>query len=153
LSTEPTAGADRPSRRTTMIDAPIHLPEAPPIPGLVFRPFDPDRDYPGFVDLVREANLADGIDWVPTVENLRNDHGPSAEFDPRRALLLAEVDGRIVAAGQTGVRTRDGIGSHSVDGWVSRSWRRRGLGASLLAWTERRAAEVARVDGRPPDRV
>jgi mycothiol synthase len=129
------------------------LPDAPEIPGLTFRPFDPARDYPAMVGLIREAHLADGVDWLPNEENLRLDYEQVDEFDPRRDVLLAEVDGEVVAAGLTDVRTREGIGHHQMEGWVRPAFRRRGLGRALLGWTERRAAEVARVDGRPPQRV
>ena len=135
-----------------MIDSP-DLRDAPAIPGLAFRPFDPDRDYAALVDLIGEANREDGVDWVPTVENLRADYEHTAEFDPRRDLLLAEVDGVLVGAGETDVRTRDGIGVHQVVGWVRVAWRRRGIGRALLGWTEDRAAEVGQVDGRPPERA
>jgi mycothiol synthase len=136
-----------------MIDTRLELADAPPIPGLRFRMFDPERDYEAFVDLVREANVADRIDWMPSVENLRTDHEHGGEFDPRRDLVLAEIESELVAAAETTVRTRDGIGDHHQDGWVRPAWRRRGLGRTLLHWTERRAAEVARVDGRPARRV
>jgi mycothiol synthase len=135
-----------------MIDTRIQLPDAPPIPGLRFRMFDPARDYDALVDLVGEANRADGVDFLPSVEGLRNDH-EYGEYDPRRDLILAEVEGNLVAAAETNVRTRDGIGVHQVEGWVRPAWRRRGLGRVLLHWTERRSAEVAKVDGRPPDRA
>jgi mycothiol synthase len=136
-----------------MIETWIQLPDAPPIAGLRFRMFDPGHDYPALVELIRAANAADGVDWVPTVDNLRTDHEHGGEYDPRRDLLLAEIDGELVAAGETNVRTRDGIGVHQVEGWVAPAWRRRGIGRALLHWTERRAAEVARVDGRPPQRA
>ncbi|HEY7131321.1 MAG TPA: GNAT family N-acetyltransferase [Candidatus Limnocylindrales bacterium] len=129
------------------------LPDAPDIPGLTFRPFDPERDYPAMVGLIREAHLADGVDWLPNEENLRLDYEHVDEFDPRRDVLLAEVDGALVAAALTDVRTREGLGHHQMEGWVRTAWRRRGLGRALLGWTERRAAEVARVDGRPAQRV
>ena len=135
-----------------MIDARV-LPEAPVIRGLAFRPFDPGRDYPALVDLIREAHLEDGVDWLPTEENLRNDHEHDDGFDARHDVLLAEVEGTLVAAAQTDVRTRDGIGNHQMEGWVRPAWRRRGLGRALLRWTERRAEEVARVDRRPAERT
>ncbi len=134
-------------------DTPVAFPVAPAIPGLRFRPFDPARDYAALAALIGEAHLADGIDWIPTVEQLRNDYEHADEFDPRRDVLLAEIDGVVVAAAETDVRTRDGIGSHQMEGWVRPAWRRRGLGRALLGWTERRAAEVARVDGRPRNRA
>jgi mycothiol synthase len=136
-----------------MIETRPRLPDAPAISGLRFRMFDPGHDYEALIELMTEANTTDGVDYLPTVESLRTDHEHGGEFDPRRDLVLAEVDGVLVAAAQTSVRTREGIGVHYVDGWVRPAWRRRGLGRALLHWTEKRAADVARVDGRPPDRA
>jgi mycothiol synthase len=136
-----------------MIETRIELAGSPSIPGLRFRMFDPERDYQAVVDLIREANEADRVDYIPTVENLRIEHEHGGEFDPRRDLILAEVEGELVAAAETSVKTRDGIGDHYQEGWVRPAWRRRGLGRALLHWTQRRAAEVARVDGRPAGRV
>ena len=136
-----------------MIDLDVHLPGRPRIERLAFRPFDPERDYEALAALKREANLADGVDWLPTAEALRIDFAHASEFDPRRDVLLGEVDGSVVGAAETSVRTRDGIAVHEVDGWVRPAWRRRGLGRTLLGWTEQRAAEVARVDGRSGERA
>ena len=137
---------------TTSVDQEIQLPDAPPIAGLRFRTFDPDRDYEGLVELIREAHLTDGIDWIPTVENLRADHEHGGEFDPRRDLLVALVDGTIVGGSETSVRIRDQGPDHQVEGWVSPAFRRRGLGRALLHWAEARAREIALVDGRSGER-
>jgi mycothiol synthase len=138
---------------TTSVDQEVRLPDAPPIASLQFRTFDPNRDYEGLVALIREAHVADGIDWIPTVENLRTEHEHGGEFDPRRDLLLALVDGAIVGASETNVRTRDMGPNHHVEGWVSPAFRRRGLGRALLHWAEARAREVALVDGRTGERT
>ena len=138
---------------TTNVDQEVRLPDAPAIPGLRFRPFDPSTDYEGLVALIREANVADGIDWVPTVENLRADHEHGGEYDPRRDLLVATVEGSIVGASETNVRTRAGGPNHHLDGWVRPALRRRGLGRALLHWAEARAREVALVDGRTGERT
>ena len=137
---------------TTSVDREVDLPGAPPIAGLQFRTFHPDRDYEGLVALIREAHLADGVDWIPTVENLRTEHEHGGEFDPRRDLLLALVDDTVVGASETNVRTRELGPSHHVEGWVSPAFRRRGLGRALLHWAEARAREVALVDGRTGER-
>src|SRR4029079_1037282 len=137
---------------TTNVDGEVRLADAPPIPGLLFRMFDPVRDYEGLVALIREAHLRDGIDWIPTVEILRTEHEHGGEFDPRRDMLLALVDGTIVGASQTDVRTRALGPNHQVEGWVSPAFRRRGLGRALLHWAEARAREVALVDGRTGER-
>jgi mycothiol synthase len=137
---------------TTNTDEEVRLPDAPRIPGLRFRMFDPSRDYEGLVALIREAHLVDGIDWIPTVENLRTDYEHGGEFDPRRDLLLALVGDAIVGASETDVRTRNLGPNHQVEGWVSPAFRRRGLGRALLHWAEARAREVALVDGRTGER-
>jgi GNAT superfamily N-acetyltransferase len=137
---------------TTKTDQEVRLADAPPIAGLQFKLFDPNRDYGGLVALIREAHLADGIDWIPTVENLRADHEHGGEFDPRRDLLLAIVDEAIVGASETSVRTHALGPNHHVEGWVSPAFRRRGLGRALLRWAEARAREVALVDGRTGER-
>jgi mycothiol synthase len=136
----------------TTVDRQVDLAGAPRIAGLQFRTFDPARDYEGLVALIREAHLADGVDWIPTVENLRTEHEHGGEFDPRRDLLLAVVDDTIVGASETNVRTRELGPSHHVEGWVSPAFRRRGLGRALLHWAEARAREVALVDGRTGER-
>jgi mycothiol synthase len=137
---------------TTNTDEQVRLPDAPPIPGIALRLFDPARDYEGLVALIREAHLVDGIDWIPTVEILRTEHEHGGEFDPRRDVLLAIVDGSIVAASTTDVRTRRTGPNHRVEGWVSPAFRRRGLGRALLHWADARAREVALVDGRTGQR-
>jgi mycothiol synthase len=135
------------------VERQVLLPDAPVIAGLQFRTFDPDRDYESLVALIREANLVDGIDWIPTVENLRAEHEHGGEFDPRRDLLVALVDGAIVGGSETSVRTRDLGPHHHVEGWVLPAFRRRGLGRALLHWAEAHAREVALIDGRTGERT
>lgn len=136
-----------------MIESDVSLTDAPAISGLRFRTFDPERDYEAFVELIHACHLADGIDWLPTEASLRSDDEHATEYDPRRNVLLAEIDGRLVAGARVDVRTREGIGVHQLEGWVRPDRRRQGLGRTLLHWNERRAAAVARVDGRGPERA
>jgi mycothiol synthase len=119
------------------------LADAPPIPGLRFRHFAMDRDLEALVDLLGESNLADQIDYLPNAESLRVELEHQPGFDPVRDLLLAEIDGRLVAATQQGARVRAGTVVHHLDGWVRPAHRRRGIGRALLHWSEARAREVA----------
>ena len=131
-----------------MIDQQLYLPDAPAIGGLRFRSFDPERDYAALAGLIGAVNLIDGVDWIPTPENLRIEYDHTPEFDPRRDVILGEIDDELVGAAEVSVRERAGAAVHHLDGWVRTDHRRRGLGAALLRWTERRAVEVAAVDGR-----
>jgi mycothiol synthase len=121
----------------------VQLPDAPPVAGLRFRTFDMDRDVAPLAGLIVEANLADQDDYVPSVEELRNELEHIAAFDPARDVLVAEVDGKLVAGTMRTVRVRAGVVHHQLEGWVRPEQRRRGIGRALLHWTEARSREAA----------
>jgi GNAT superfamily N-acetyltransferase len=72
-------------------------------------------------------------------------------FDPRRDVLLAEADGKVVAYGRTFWSREDaaGIYVYPVVGFIRPEWRRRGLGTRLLRWLEQRARVMAAEQGHP----
>ena len=77
----------------------VKLPHAPDVPGLTFRLLRDDRDYEALASLLRAAHRVDGVDWMPDARALRVDYENIADFDPRRDVVLGEVDGRVVAFG------------------------------------------------------
>jgi mycothiol synthase len=128
----------------TKADTEVLLPDAPAIPGLRFRPFDMDRDVAPLADLIVEADLADLDNYLPSVDDLRNElEHQSGPFDPARDLLVAEVDGKLVGATIRSARVRAGVVQHEIDGWVRPEQRRRGIGRALLHWTEARSRQAA----------
>jgi mycothiol synthase len=121
----------------------VQLPDPPPVPGLRFRSFDIDRDVAPLTDLILEANLADQDDYLPSVDDLRNELEHMAAFDPARDMLLAEVDGGLVAGTMRTLRVRAGVVHHQLEAWVRPNYRRRGIGRAMLHWTESRSREAA----------
>src|SRR3990170_4760478 len=66
-----------------------------------------------------------------------------SRMDPTEDLLLAEVDGSLVAHVEAGWELdNDGGRNYNVWGQVHPSWRRRGLGTALLRWNEERQRQV-----------
>jgi mycothiol synthase len=122
----------------------VTLPDAPPVDGLSFRPFELDRDVAPLADLIVEADLADQDNYLPSVDELRNEleHQPGP-FDPSRDMLVAEVDGKLIGGTMRTARVRAGVVQHEIDGWVRPEQRRRGIGRALLHWTEARSHEAA----------
>jgi mycothiol synthase len=121
----------------------IELADAPPIPGLRFIAFDMDRDIGRLVDLMVEANLADGVDYLPNAESHRIDLEHTPNFEPSRDMILATIGDRVVGASQHGIRVRGELTVHHLDGWVRPAERRRGIGRALFHWAEARARETA----------
>ena len=117
------------------------------IPGLTIRPYAGEADVPELVRIVNAENEADGITERETVAGMRAWlSNPSAQFDPARDIVVAELDGRPVAmASQDWVDTRDGeMRDFRLWGAVDPAYRRRGIGAELLADNERRARALWR---------
>ena len=111
------------------------------IPNLVLRPYAGEEDLSAIVRIINAENEADHLDERLTEESERSSYAhPSAQFDPARDVVLAELDGIVVGvAGQDWVDTRDGeLREHRLWGAVDPAHRRRGIGTALLADNERR---------------
>jgi mycothiol synthase len=124
----------------------------PPIPGLVFRPFDRQRDYGAVAEVMSAANRHDGVDWLPTAESLEHEWEHNPGFDPDRDAFVAEVDGGLIGVVDEDWRQRGERVFHQLNPVVHPGWRHRGIGRVLLDWAERRAlagataGEMGRMD-------
>ncbi len=112
----------------------------------MIRPFAGESDLPALVRIGNAENEADDVSERFTEAGERVYFGtPSEQFDARRDVVCAELDGVAVAfAGQDWVDTRTGdVRSYRVWGNVDPAYRRRGIGTALLADNERRARQLA----------
>lgn len=116
------------------------------IAGLELRPYAGEADLKALVAVVNAENEADAISERDTVASMRAYLGnPSEQFNAARDVVVAELDGRVVAwASQEWVDTRgDELREHRMWGAVEPAYRRRGIGAVLLAENEHRARALA----------
>ena len=108
----------------------------------------PDAGEADLVEIARLENAeaaADSLDRRTSVDELAARYAhPNASFDPARDVTIAELDGRIVGAGEREVvDTTDGYREYRLDGTVDPAFRRRGIGRAILAENERLARELA----------
>ncbi len=124
----------------------LELAGAPPIPGLRFRrPRAGDMtEFDGMAAVAAAANQADGLDWIPTGEHLRDDLEKSAGTDLLSDVVVAELDGRIIAWGSTERSIRDGLVVFETWGSVHPEQRRRGIGRTIFDENLRRARDRGR---------
>jgi mycothiol synthase len=122
----------------------IAVPGAPGIPGLSFRNFRGDEDYPAMLEVNNGSKIADGlIHDMHTLETIRYIYSSSPNHDPRKDVLIAEVGGKMV--GFTRVfweRELDGARIYWHFGFVLPEWRGKGLGLAMMRWAEARAREI-----------
>jgi GNAT superfamily N-acetyltransferase len=112
----------------------VIVPGSPAIPGLTFRTGRIPEDWTALADLVSAVRAADGVEERPTGEYLAADWGNLEGWDGGRDLVLAELDGRVVAFATGVARPRDGVLALDTWGGVHPDVRRRGLGRALHRW-------------------
>ncbi len=122
----------------------MHVPDAPAIEGLIFRPYRGEADLPAMLDVLNAGNREDKIEEVETLEGLSYEYSHLTNCDPAADILVAEVNGRMVGYGRVWwSKNDDGERLYWLFGSVHPDWRRRGIGRAMLHWQERRAREIA----------
>jgi ribosomal protein S18 acetylase RimI-like enzyme len=122
----------------------VDVPEAPPIPGLGFRRMRIPDDLAAIAGLFNVCNEFDGIEDRNDVEGLTQWYAHADGWDPLRDVMLAEVDGTLVAYGKVHwIDDNDGGRNFAYWGAVHPDWRRRGLGRAILRANQRRLREIA----------
>ena len=125
-------------------------PEAPAIPGLVFRHVRIPDDLPRLVAVHEGSAMADGVDplssmeGAPTLDEMRARFAPSSTFDPAADALIVEMAGQVIGySGVTWWTERDGVWLYLTIGHLLPAWRGQGIGTAMLRWAGSRAAALA----------
>ena len=120
------------------------LPDAPEIPGLVFRPFAGPSDFPGMVAVFEASRGVDRFDWVITVDDVRREFDHLHNCDPYQDMLVAEIDGQMIAYSRVWWHQEtDGDRIYTFLGLLVPEWRRRGIGRAMIRHGESRLREIA----------
>jgi ribosomal protein S18 acetylase RimI-like enzyme len=131
----------------------LTVPGAPAIPGLAFRPFRGEADYPAMVEILDACNAADRLDYVNTVDEIAWVFDHLTNCDPYRDMLFAEVDGESIAFSRVWWIDEAFAGAvqrlYKSLGFIDPAWRRKGLGRAMLRYNERRLRAMAQ--GHPPE--
>ena len=135
---------------TTMIEERIVRTQLPDIPGLSFRRFRGEEDYPHILEIIECSKTADGIERSGTVDDIRREYKHLTNCDPYQDVLFAEVDGQPIAYSRLfWHRLDEGIRVYIAYGFMLPEWRRKGIGTAMLLSNEARMREIAA--GHPDD--
>ena len=126
------------------IDDEIHVPNAPPIPGLRFRGLRRPDDFEA-LSALSNASGATRASWSRArPRRWRTTTRTSTGTDLERDVLVVEIDGRIVAYGRVEwFDTNAGERGYLSFCAVPREVRGRGIGSAMLDWQEARLREIA----------
>ncbi len=129
-----------------MNDDTVEVPDAPDVPGLVFRRYRGDEDLPVLVEIYEAVAREDAFDWVLTVDRLKNEYENMPNFDPLEDVVIAEVDGRAVGYSQVRwFHEAEGILATAHRERVRPGWRGNGITRALLSLNTSRAREMAEI--------
>ena len=122
----------------------ISVKDAPAIEGLTFRHYRGDEDYPAMLEVNNGSKVADNLGHdLHTIDTLRYVYGTTPNHDPHTDVLIAEVDGKMIAFNRVyWERELDGPRIYSHVGFVLPEWRGKGLGRAMIRWVEERAREI-----------
>lgn len=122
--------------------------DPPPLPGLSVRGFNGASDIPKIVRVMNESWAADLSDLVITSDELIESYAHPQNFDPRKDLLLAEVDRELIGVGSVAWSDRRGdIRVYKHQAHLLPQWRGMGIRHYMLRKNEARLREIAKSEG------
>ncbi len=129
----------------------VILPDAPIIPGLNFRRFRGEADYPGMVAVLDGSKAVDHLEHVNTVEDLRNTYTHLFHCNPYEDMIMVEMHDQLIGYNRVfWVQEPDGPYLYAHLGFLLPEWRGKGIGTAMIHAAEARLREIA--DGHPQDR-
>jgi ribosomal protein S18 acetylase RimI-like enzyme len=122
----------------------IYPPAAPGVPGLVFRRFRGEADYPNIVAAISGSKQADGIERTDTLEDVARNYAHLHNCDPFQDMIFAEVDGQAIGYGRVWWDLNgngEWLGFNLA--FLLPAWRRKGIGRAILRHNENRLRQIA----------
>jgi mycothiol synthase len=127
----------------------IEIANAPDVPGLRFRRFRGDSDFPRMAYVIAGASAADRIERADTVEQIQGNYSRLTNCDPYTDMVFMEIEGQ----------PNDGVIGYSRGFWWQEEatkyriyatlgfllpeWRRKGIGRAVLKHLQSRMREIA----------
>ena len=121
------------------------LPDTPRILGLRFRNFRGESDFPGMLEIIYSTRTPDHEERADTLQDVAHNYSHLTNCNPYQDLLIAEVDGQMVAYSRVTwwVEKSTGNRIYQSFGFIRPEWRRKGLGRAMLHHNQRRLREIA----------
>ena len=113
---------------TTLSTDIVTLTNAPSIPGLTFRRFRGEADYPHMAALINACKVADGVERTSSIEDIARNYRHLENCDPQTDMLFAEVNGQVIAYGRFWWdELAEGIRLFHPFGFLHPDWRHKGI--------------------------
>jgi mycothiol synthase len=120
------------------------MPALPELGGVTFRMFAGRSDYPHLARIITANARGEGSDRVETAETLASAYDHLDRCDPKRDLLVAEVDGGPVGYSRLWWDEEpDGLQIFRQVCFLDPDFGGRGIGTAMFRWSEDRLRDIA----------
>lgn len=136
------------------LDTTIEVHDAPLLPGLAYRGFRGEADYPAMLAVIEGCKETDGMERSDTLEDIARAYRHLTNSDPHRDMLFVQANGDVI--GYTRVwwwEELDGTRLHGQLAFLLPEWRGKGIRRTMLHHNERRIREVAQAEPGPGDHL
>jgi mycothiol synthase len=122
----------------------VILPNTPSFPGLTFRRFKGEPDYPKMAALISACKVADDIERSTDIDDIARNYRHLENCDPQQDMLMAELNGQMIAYGRLWWdELLDGTRLYHPVSFLHPDWRHKGVGTCMWEAGETRAREIA----------
>jgi mycothiol synthase len=137
----------------TLLQETISVSETPAIPGLTFRGFAGESDFPKMLAVIDGSKTVDGIQRSETLEEITRNYSHLTNCDPYTDMLIAEIDGQVVGYNRVFWEVlEDGTRLYILFGFLLPDRRRKGIGTTMLKHAEARLRQIAAGHPEPGER-
>jgi mycothiol synthase len=118
--------------------------DLPAIPGITWRGFQGEQDYPKIHAVLHACKAVDGVQRSETVEQITNNYAHLHNCDPHTDMLFAENSDGLAGYSRVWWDIQgDGAWVGFSVGYVRPEWRHKGIGTTLLGFNEFRLSQIA----------
>ncbi len=129
--------------QATINDA-LTIPGAPNLPGLSFRRFRGESDYPLMVEVAEASREADKDEDVTTLDSITRYYMNLKNCDPYQDMVMVEMNGKLIGYKRVMWWSElDGTHIYGHFGNLVPEWRGKGIGTALFRHSEARLQEIA----------
>jgi ribosomal protein S18 acetylase RimI-like enzyme len=122
----------------------ILLSESPAIPGLTFRGFAGEGDYPKMLAVIEASKQADQVERSDTLDDIRRNYSHLVRCNPETDMLFAEMNGEVIGYQRVWWdKLDDGTYTYGMVGFLRPDWRRNRIGTAMLQHAEARLRQIA----------
>jgi GNAT superfamily N-acetyltransferase len=119
------------------------VPDAPVIPGLTFRRFCGEKDYPAMVAVIEKSKKEDRIEVASSVEEIANTYEHLVNCNPYQDMLLVEMHTTVIGYSRVWWhRELNGTLIYSHIAFLVPQWRNKGIRRAMLHYNEQRLRNI-----------